>query len=349
MLSSAVGLLADQSFMGVFCAAMLTIGIGWGLRKKNILKAESRPVLNTLLLKLTVPCLIFDAFMTDFNRGELRRNLQILLLSFLLYLSLILLSQLIFAKYGLRRANLYGLCFALGQQSLYSMPILRAMYADDPTEVMLASSMIGLSFRIFLYLYAFYSISGAAVTGGSLRQNLKKAFLTPVMLAMLAGFLIWLTQGLLPAPNGIPLLRLDLRLPALYAIVPQMASLVNPLAMLLIGSTLGETRIGDALRDGKAWFISFLRMFAAPLFTLAVLCLCQRAGWIHLTETGLKALVISFAAPLSAVLCTFFITYHEEADTAARVCLLSTLLCVISTPLCYCLVHGVVAAGIFPL
>ena len=349
MLSSAVGLLADQSFMGVFCAAMLTIGIGWGLRKKNILKAESRPVLNTLLLKLTVPCLIFDAFMTDFNRGELRRNLQILLLSFLLYLSLILLSQLIFAKYGRRRANLYGLCFALGQQSLYSMPILRAMYADDPTEVMLASSMIGLSFRIFLYLYAFYSISGAAVTGGSLRQNLKKAFLTPVMLAMLAGFLIWLTQGLLPAPNGIPLLRLDLRLPALYAIVPQIASLVNPLAMLLIGSTLGETRIGDALRDGKAWFISFLRMFAAPLFTLAVLCLCQRAGWIHLTETGLTALVISFAAPLSAVLCTFFITYHEEADTAARVCLLSTLLCVISTPLCYCLVRGIVAAGIFPL
>ncbi len=349
MLSSAVGLLADQSFMGVFCAAMLTIGIGWGLRKKNILKAESRPVLNTLLLKLTVPSLIFDAFMTDFNRGELRRNLQILLLSFLLYLSLILLSQLIFAKYGRRRANLYGLCFSLGQQSLYSMPILRAMYADDPTEVMLASSMIGLSFRIFLYLYAFYSISGAAVTGGSLRQNLKKAFLTPVMLAMLAGFLIWLTQGLLPAPNGIPLLRLDLRLPALYAIVPQMASLVNPLAMLLIGSTLGETRIGDALRDGKAWFISFLRMFAAPLFTLAVLCLCQRAGWIHLTETGLTALVISFAAPLSAVLCTFFITYHEEADTAARVCLLSTLLCVISTPLCYCLVRGIVAAGIFPL
>ncbi len=349
MLSSAVGLLADQSFMGVFCAAMLTIGIGWGLRKKNILKAESRPVLNTLLLKLTVPCLIFDAFMTDFNRGELRRNLQILLLSFLLYLSLILLSQLIFAKYGRRRANLYGLCFALGQQSLYSMPILRAMYADDPTEVMLASSMIGLSFRIFLYLYAFYSISGAAVTGGSLRQNLKKAFLTPVMLAMLAGFLIWLTQGLLPAPNGIPLLRLDLRLPALYAIVPQMASLVNPLAMLLIGSTLGETRIGDALRDGKAWFISFLRMFAAPLFTLAVLCLCQRAGWIHLTETGLTALVISFAAPLSAVLCTFFITYHEEADTAARVCLLSTLLCVISTPLCYCLVKAVTASGVFPV
>ena len=349
MLSSAVGLLADQSFMGVFCAAMLTIGIGWGLRKKNILKAESRPVLNTLLLKLTVPCLIFDAFMTDFNRGELRRNLQILLLSFLLYLSLILLSQLIFAKYGRRRANLYGLCFALGQQSLYSMPILRAMYADDPTEVMLASSMIGLSFRIFLYLYAFYSISGAAVTGGSLRQNLKKAFLTQVMLAMLAGFLIWLTQGLLPAPNGIPLLRLDLRLPALYAIVPQMASLVNPLAMLLIGSTLGETRIGDALRDGKAWFISFLRMFAAPLFTLAVLCLCQRAGWIHLTETGLTALVISFAAPLSAVLCTFFITYHEEADTAARVCLLSTLLCVISTPLCYCLVKAVTASGVFPV
>ena len=69
------------------------------------------------------------------------------------------------------------------------------------------------------------------------------------MLAMFAGFFIWLTQGLLPCPGGIPLLRLDLRFPALYAVVPQMATLVNPLAMLLIGSTLGESRLGDALRD----------------------------------------------------------------------------------------------------
>ena len=98
MLSSAAGLLTDQSFLSVFCAAMLTIGIGWGLRKKNILKAESRPVLNALLLKLTVPCLAFDAFMTDFARGELRRNVQILLISFALYLSMIALSQLIFIK-----------------------------------------------------------------------------------------------------------------------------------------------------------------------------------------------------------------------------------------------------------
>ena len=214
MLASAVGLLADRSFLGVFCAAMLTIGIGWGLRKKNVLKAESRTVLNTLLLKLTVPCLAFDAFMADFDRGELRRNLQILLLSFVLYLTMIALAQLIFARYGKQKANLYGLCFAIGQQTLYAMPILRAIYQSDPAEAMLSASMVAIAFRVMLYLYAFYSISGAAVTGGSLRQSLKKAFLTPVMLAMFAGFLIWLSQELLPAPGGIPLLRLDLRLPA---------------------------------------------------------------------------------------------------------------------------------------
>ena len=169
MLSSAAGLLTDQSFLSVFCAAMLTIGIGWGLRKKNILKAESRPVLNALLLKLTVPCLAFDAFMTDFARGELRRNVQILLISFALYLSMIALSQLIFIKYGRRKANLYGICFAIGQQTLYAMPILRAIYRENPSESMLSASMVAIAFRVMLYLYAFYSISGAAVTGGSLK------------------------------------------------------------------------------------------------------------------------------------------------------------------------------------
>ena len=118
------------------------------------------------------------------------------------------------------------------------------------------------------------------------------------MLAMFAGFFIWLTQGLLPCPGGIPLLRLDLRFPALYAVVPQMATLVNPLAMLLIGSTLGESQLGDALRDGKAWFIAFLRMFIAPLYTLAVLCLLQQIGWTHFTEVTLMTVVMCFAAHL---------------------------------------------------
>lgn len=145
-----------------------------GAAEKNILKAESRPVLNSLLLKIAVPCLAFDAFMTDFNRGELRRNVQILLISFILYLSMIALAQLIFIKYGRRRANLYGICFAIGQQTLYAMPILRAIYRDDPAESMLSASMVAIAFRVMLYLYAFYSISGAAVTGGSLRQNLKR-------------------------------------------------------------------------------------------------------------------------------------------------------------------------------
>ena len=191
--------------------------------------------------------------MADFDRGELRRNLQILLLSFVLYLTMIALAQLIFARYGKQKANLYGLCFAIGQQTLYAMPILRAIYQSDPAEAMLSSSMVAIAFRVMLYLYAFYSISGAAVTGGSLRQSLKKAFLTPVMLAMFAGFLIWLSQGLLPAPGGIPLLRLDLRLPALYAVVPQMASLVNPLAMLLIGIAVPVPAGGvDPLYRGDA-------------------------------------------------------------------------------------------------
>ena len=229
------------------------------------------------------------------------------------------------------------------------MPILRAIYRENPSESMLSASMVAIAFRVMLYPYAFYSISGVAVTGGSLKQNLKKAFLTPVMLAMFAGFFIWLTQGLLPCPGGIPLLRLDLRFPALYAVVPQMATLVNPLAMLLIGSTLGESRLGDALRDGKAWFIAFLRMFIAPLYTLAVLCLLQQIGWTHFTEVTLMTVVMCFAAPLSAVLCTFFITYQEEADMAARVCLLSTLFCVLSTPLFYCLVKAAVASGAFPI
>ena len=119
--------------------------------------------------------------------------------------------------------------------------------------------------------------------------------------------------------------------------------------MLLIGATLGESDLQSALRDGKSWWIAFLRMFAAPLYTLAVLCLTQRLGWTHFGEPTVMAVVLCFAAPLSAVLCSFFITYRQEADTAARVCLLSTLMCVVSTPLFYCLVRAAAQSALLPV
>lgn len=334
-----LGLLSDQGFLGAFCSTLLMIGAGFALRKKNIVKSEGKTTLNVILMKLAVPCLAFDAFMTDFDADGFRSYLQVMLIAFVMYAVLLLASQLIFHRFGRRRANILGLLFAVGQVTLFAMPILKSIYAADASEAMLACNMLTIAFRIVLYIYAFYSISGVAVTGQSLRENLRKIALNPIMLAMFAGMAVWLVQDYLPhiatSAGSYAFLRVDQVLPPLYAAVETLAHMVNPIAMLLVGMTLGEAAIEAAVHDKLAWGIALLRMLAAPAAVLLAVCLLQSLGWISFGEQTVMTLVIGFGAPVSVMLSSFCIMYRNEDVMASRVCLMSTLLCVISIPVMY--------------
>lgn len=336
-----LGLLSDQSFLGAFLSTLILIAAGSILRKKNILKSEGKATLNTVLMHLAIPCLAFDAFMADFDAAGFRSNIQVLLISFGMYAVLIAASQLIFHRYGRHRANLFGLFFAVGQVTLFSMPILKSIYASEGQEAMLACNMMTIAFRLVLYIYAFYSVSGTAVTGQNLKESFRNVMLNPIMLSMFAGMLIWLLQDMLPqvatAAGSYAFLRLDKTVPALYSVVQTLARMVNPLAMLLVGMTLGEAEIRAALRDSLAWAIALLRMLAAPLLMLLAVCGMQSLDWVAFREQTLVTLVIGFGAPVSVMLSTFCIMYKEEDMMASKVCLMSTLLCVVSIPLLYVL------------
>ena len=115
--------------------------------------------------------------------------------------------------------------------------------------------------------------------------------------------------------------------------------MVGPLAMFLIGISLGEAHLNEALRDRLAWLAAVLRTVAVPACVLAVLCALQALQVIHFNAAALTAMVIGFAAPSSATVSLFAIQYDREAQLGSRVCLLSTFLCLLSFPLCYLLVQ----------
>lgn len=339
MLSIVIGLVSDVNFLSAFFTTLIVIALGWLFFRKKWLSSAGKGTINAILMKLAIPCLAFDAFMADFDAQGFVSNLQVLLLSVVMYAAFITVSQLIFHRFGKSRANIYGIFFAVGQVTLFSMPILKSIYAADSGQAMLACNMLTIAFRLVVYIYAFYSVSGTAVTRGNLAASLRQIALNPIMIAMFAGFFIWIAQGSLPqiaTPFGsYAFLRLDKTVPALYAVVHVFEKMVNPLAMLLVGMTLGEADMREAFRDKTAWLISLLRMLVAPAAVLLLLFVTQSAGWTHFGEQTAMSLVIGFGAPVSVMVSSFCIMYQQEGEMASRVCLISTLLCVISIPMLY--------------
>lgn len=328
----------DVHFLGAFLQTVFLIFLGFILRRKSIFNDGAKSVLTTLVWKVSVPCFAFNAFMQDFDSKSFYSSIMIFTLAIVFYIVLILLGKLIFLKKGSDISTLGGLFLAIGQTTLFSMPILQSVYSGRPGygEVMLNISAFSIVFRIFVYIVSFTLISGNKIHLKTLGPSLKKIFITPVMIGMIAGIICFLIQG------SVPLVRIDKTLPAVYVTVKNLALMLNPCAMLLIGVTLGESDFKSAFSSPLAWIFACLRNIVAPVLILIFCVILEKTGLIHFTEYSLVALVIGFSAPISVTLSVMCVQYHKQEHLSSRAVLLSTLMTLITMPLSFVMVYYVI-------
>lgn len=351
MRSIITGMLTDAGFLGAFFQTVFIIFFGFLFRRRGMIDDAGKKAITALEWRLCVPCLAFDAFMTDFSAQELVTGTEILLLSLVFYIASALLARIAFRRRGADRAAALALFVSIGQLTLFSTPILQSIYPAPGSEVIFDVSIMTLPFRFMVYIVSFFVLSGLRLDRKSLRATCRRVFLNPIIVAMLCGILIWLTQNVMPQVTvdgaAYGALRLDQTLPALYKPVTALQRMVGPLAMFLIGVSLGEAHISEALRDRLAWLAAALRTIVVPLGVLLALVALQALDVIHFNAAALTAMVIGFAAPTSATVSLFAIQYGREALLGSRVCLLSTFLCLLSFPLCYLCIQLALALPCF--
>ena len=60
------------------------------------------------------------------------------------------------------------------------------------------ANMMTLSFRIILYVYCYLVMSKLKFNKENLKASIKKIVLNPIMISMMLGLFIWLTQNIMP-------------------------------------------------------------------------------------------------------------------------------------------------------
>lgn len=301
--------------------------------RKGIVDVSAKKTLTALIWKLAVPCFAFNAFMQDFEWNSFKSSITEFFLAVLFYIILIMIGKIIFRKKGKDFSMVAGFMMAIGQTTLFSMPILQSVYESSAQQVMLYISTISIVFRIFVYIVATTAISGEKITIKSLGPQIKKVFFTPVMVGMFLGIFVFMIQ------NKAPALRIDRSLPVLYVTVKSLARMVGPLCMLLIGMSIGEAKIIECLKDKYAWILAALRNVLAPIIVLTICLVLHKTGIIYFTEYSLMAIVVGFSAPISVTLSIACMQYGKEEVMASRACVISTLLTIVTFPFSFVLVH----------
>ncbi len=353
MIKTIIDIITDENFIGAILTSLFFIFLGFILTRKKIIDSKGKNFLSFLVLKIALPAMAFSAFMSDFQSADFVKHIMVFLISLFLYILFLIICQIFLIGQDKNRRRVIAILMVVGQLTFFAIPVLKTIYVGNYSEVMIPANMMTLSFRFVLYLYCYFTISKLSFSKAELRKTIKNIFLNPVMIAMFVGLFIWLTQNISFMPKIIrddksySFLRIDQSLPSLFIVITKAESLTTPLAMVIIGTILGEAKIMEALKDKLSWLITIIKTLVVPISALLIIVLLQAIKVIHFSEYELSVIVLGLAAPLSAVVSTYCYKYDNEAALSSRVCFLSTILCIFTYPFLFIMIKLFLQLPIF--
>ena len=344
--------LSDNAILGAIFSSVSIILLGFYLRKRNMINSTASKMLTKVVLTVSLPALAFTSFMKDINGEQLKQGMSMLVWGFAIYLILIPLTKIMFAKVKGDKQDVYRVLTIFGSTTFFGTPIVTAVYGAVGT---MYSNIFNIAYRVFLYSYAFIKMSGTKMDKENFKKNMKEIFLNPIILATFFGLFIWLCQDMLPQVNvtvngevkQYAFLRLDQTLPWFYKALDYLKALASPLAWISIGATLAEVPFKDAISQKDAWGYSFIKVLFIPVINLVLLVLVNQFGILPVSFEGMATTVIMMAAPTARVAAAYAINYDREALFTSNCSLLSTVVAVIAMPIWIVVLELIKTLGLF--
>jgi predicted permease len=155
-------------------------------------------------------------------------------------------------------------------------------------------------------------IAENAGTGVRPRMPARSLFLNPGILALLAGMSLFLLDFRLPAPIG--------------RAVSFVSDLNTPLAMIVIGAQIAQSDVGKALRSPSMYAACLLKLVLFPLAAAIALLPFRLPAAIYAVT------VVLCATPMAAQTSILAERYGRDAETAAQIVAMSTLMSLVTLP-----------------
>lgn len=301
----------------------LMILLGTVLAKIGILDVHTKQKLTKLLLYVTTPLMIIDAFYDRLLMVETQADTQelgvgyLFAMSFLFYALMLILSVvLVFAiRVPKEKRRLYLFMTIFGNVGFMGFPVVTAVYGN---EGLFYSAILNCAFNIIIYTFGVVLMTAGTADQGSGKNVLKtikwkKLLLSPAVLCSAVAVLIFSCRIHLPC--------------ILTDTFDTLGGLTSPLAMLVVGANLSGMKVKEMLSDWKLDLYVLLRQIALPLvFWLAI-----RLFTTHPVLAPVWLLLSGM--PVANTTALFATEYKGDEALASKGIFLSTLLSLASFPL----------------
>ena len=187
------------------------------------------------------------------------------------------------------------------------LPILESMFGSI---AVLYCALSCLSYNLLLYTYGTWRLR-ASLDGADHALHLKSVFTAPFAATLIA-LIIFVFD--VPAPRLV------------REIVSSVSVATVPSSMIVVGATLGNARLLDALKEKSVYLISLVRLVLIPAIVLFVL------RFLTDDPVLLANCVILAACPSAVLVAILSLQYGTDAVYASKGILVTTALSMITLP-----------------
>ncbi len=308
----------------------LLIAVGFFARKKRIVDEHFSSSLAAFIFNFVFPAIIINALQDGSGEHDAKSVLVLVLVApFTIVLMLAvggIVNRLTGKKDEVSRLILVNLAFT--NFTYMAFPVMESLFGS---EGLFYISIYTIPVRVMFYILV-PLILGVGVKHGEsganppLSQQLKKVLLSPPVLAVPIGLLIYSSGFSLPIP--------------IAAVIRYLANVATPMGMVLCGVTLASVALGQFGADRRVWLSTGLRLVLAPLLMLGLYFLAR----VFFTPDLLvsKIVILYCALPVSATTAVMAIKMKCSPQVASQTVFLTTVLSIATLPLWVAIVERVV-------
>ena len=283
---------------------LILIIVGIICKKTKIITDDGNKELSKLVLTVVNPIVILMAYQTDY-KPQLVKNLLIAFgLSILSYIILIVAAYLLIPQKDGRETQIERFSAIYSNCGFMGIPLVNALFGSEGIFYLTAFLTV---FNLVVWTHGIILISGERNL-----KNIVKVFYSPVIISIVLGIIMFFAQIRLP----------DIITDSLNFI----SNLNTPLAMIVSGVTIADTKILKLLKKPGIYYVSFLKLILLPLILLAVFSLFNVNEQVRIT------VLVAASAPAAAMCTLQCIRYEKNSLYASEIFAASTILSVVTLP-----------------
>lgn len=298
---------------------------GYLLVKGNVLKPQDSGTLSKLLTNIGMPALVLSSTLGLDLTGQFTVSMVAMAIVSIVFTAVMFLASrwLCAGEKNQKTNGMMRFSMVFVNSGFIGIPLAGAVFGGNSPVVayVIVSNIV---MNVMLFTLGVYLVSGDKNT-----IHVKKAVLTPVFLAFLAGI-------------ALNLLGVNRIIPEIQTYATHLKGIVTPLSMAVLGMKLADVPMKQLFTSPRMYYVSFVRLVLYPVVGLLFMMLLCLVPAFSLNADSVIGFFIGFAMPTAGLASVFSDQYGGDTDNAVILTLGTTIVSILTIPVLYWVLRLVV-------